>query len=378
MSTTIESTGTELTVLDSRALVAAEVFAPGGVQAILKAIREEVAKKNYDASTPEARAVCRAMAHKIARSKTALDRMGKDLTEEWRERTSKVNEDRRKIEREMDALRDQVRKPLTDWENAEKERVASHEAALEDMATLAISPYASTTEVDDALVRLNAMSTTRAWQEFQQRASDTFADVSDRLNVIRSQKVAAAKAAEEEAERKRLADEAEALRLVQEQQAREERIAAEAAERAKFEAEREAERLRQEEASRAQRAQAEAAERAAAIERRAEQAEKDRQAAQRAARDLEEKIAAEQVEAEARAKRREEAAVEAERRRAETAKRQEAEATAARERNIAHKRTINREAVAALMSITGMAGEDAVGVIAAIAKGQIPNVKISY
>ena len=41
-----------------------------------------------------------------------------------------VNADRKAMRDDLDAFKVEVRKPVTDLENAEKERVAAHEAAL--------------------------------------------------------------------------------------------------------------------------------------------------------------------------------------------------------------------------------------------------------
>ena len=77
---------------------------------------------------------------------------------------------------ELDALKDEVRKPLTDWENAEKERVAAHEAELAEIA--GAGPYTLTNwsilSVEAMRDRLREIETDpRDWQEFAIRAAQT-------------------------------------------------------------------------------------------------------------------------------------------------------------------------------------------------------------
>ena len=162
-------------VLEPRALVPAEVFAPGGVRALLDKIEREVRAVRTDISTPAGRDQVRSLAYKVARSKTALDAMGKGLTDEWRARTDAVNAERRAIRERLDALAEDVRRPLTAWEQAEKDRVAGHERAL---AAMVEAPgYGQAETSADLSLRLEWLRNQprRDWQEFAARAADTLA-----------------------------------------------------------------------------------------------------------------------------------------------------------------------------------------------------------
>ncbi|NDF48041.1 MAG: hypothetical protein EB158_07680, partial [Nitrosopumilaceae archaeon] len=70
-------------------------------------------------------------------------------------------------------------------------------------------------------------------------------------------------------------------------------------------------------------------------------------------------------------------AIQAERDRAEAARLAEAEETRLRESNRAHKAKINGDAVTALVT-AGLSEAAARAAIVAIAKGEVPNVRISY
>lgn len=398
MSETVEA-GTAIALLGERALVATEVFKPGGVRVILDQIKAEVAKVKIDGSTPEGREECRSLAFKIARSKTALDAMGKKLTEDWRKSTTAVNAERNLIEKELDALRDQVRKPLTDWEARDVKRVEAHRDALAELVDLVHVPDPQTIEqIDDALAAASKLVTTRTWEEFQMRASDAFAQVNDALNDFRVKAIQRDKERAEAAER----EEQARLQAVREQEAREARLAAEAAGQARQVAEARAAREATEAAQkaaeeidrreRASHAREDAAKRQAeadrlATERRYEaELEAQRQRSQAAYQGA---LARLQAEERAKAQAAAERAREEERERVRV--QQEADRVAAelREKNVAHQRKINREARDAIEKIVrhGMDAamsksekpiETAQAIVVALAKGEVPHVRISY
>lgn len=353
-----------------KVLTPAVVFAPGGVDEVLGKIRAEVQSIHADISTPAGRATIASVAYKIARSKTALDKMGKTLGEDHYKSWKAITSERARIEKELDALKDDFRKPLTDWENAEKKRVEDHEAALlaiSDAATFAVPPDLGA--IRGRLAALKDMPP-RDWQEFAKRAAEAMADSTARLT---AQLQAAEKQEAERIELERL----RAEQIAREQAERDARIAAEAAEKARLEAETKA------------RAEAEAAERRARQEqerveqekRRAEQAQ--REAEERAAKAERDRIAAEEkakADAEAAAIRAEQAqkvAIEAERKRAADEKAAQEREAAAREANKRHRAKINGEARDALVA-AGLSAVDATAAITAIALGSVPHTRISY
>lgn len=369
IDTTTEAPGVPA-LLETRALVPADVFKPGGVMALLARLEADVRAVKTDISTAIGREQVRSLAYKVTRSKTALDAMGKALTDDARAQIDAVNAERRTIRDFMDALAEDVRRPLTEWENAEKERVAGHERAL--AAMVEAPSYGATETAADLELRLSYLRSypARDWREFAQRAADTLAAEIERTERLL---VAAQKREAEAAELARLrAEEAERARLeaARLQAEREARIAAEAAERAQRQAEeraahaarvaaeqaeaerRAAERLRQEAEERAARAEAEAAETA----RRAEAA----------------RVAAEQ-----KAERDRIAAVEAERQRVAQAEEAVRQSEAARAADRANRGRINTAAAEAI-TLLGLTEKQAKAVVGAIVSGIIPNVSIRY
>lgn len=332
-----------------------EVFStPKGLDAVIDKIEAEVKNIDRDISTEEGRNNIRSIAFKLAKSKTALDKMGKDLTENQRKQIELVNTERKRAWERMEVLQHEIRQPLTDWENAEKDRVALHESALSYINDLGIFEGEPTTaQIFERIKRFTALAP-RKWDEFEARYTYTVKTLSDGL------------AARLEASQKRDAEAAELERLRREEAERkqkehEARIAAEATKAAEEKAtkEAEAERIRTEKAIQDAKDVAEKAERdrMAAIAK----AESDRKAA------------------EEKAKRDSEAAVIRERERVEAAKKAEDAETAKREADTAHRKKINNEALNAINAVLDASKSDmARGIVEAIAKGQIPHVKIIY
>lgn len=306
----------DLAIIPAATLVPAEVFKPGGVDALLASIAEKARAAKPDVSTKQGRGEIASLALKVAKSKTLLDDMGKQLVADWKARSGQVDAERRKVRDFLDALKEEVRAPLTKYEQAEEARIEAHEHSL---AQITEGPgYGSdetAAELADRLAYLRVYPA-RDWQEFAQRAADLLA-----AEVARTEGLHAAAVKRE----------------------------AEAAELARLRAEQE-ERARQE----AARAQAEREARIAT------------EAAEETAR-----------RAEADAKRREQEAIEAERRRVAAARAAEEAEAARRAANTAHKAKVNREVLTALAGC-GVSEEVGKAVITAIVRGEVPHVSIFY
>lgn len=375
------TTGAELTVITAvQAIVPAQFFAPGGSEDVLAALEGEVRKiaSGLDISTETGRAGLASLAYKVARSKTALDDQGKALVVDLKAKAGAIDKERGKVWDRVEALQKEVRKPLTDWENAEKERVAAHEAAL--AAIPESEGYGATETSAELSARLAYLQNypPRDWQEFKDRANKEIAAEMFRTGVLLAR---AEKREAEHREAERLAAEARERAIKEREEAaakaakeEAERKAAEQARIAREAAERERQRVENE------RVQAEA---------RAKQAEAQRVAAeQEAARKLAEaeerrKREAEDAarlakEAQERAERERLAAVEAERQRAAAEKKREAEEAEARAKDKANKAAKHRAILAALVKIG--VPEDPLGkeIVAAITKGEIPHLRIDY
>ncbi|HFF0357544.1 hypothetical protein [Klebsiella quasipneumoniae] len=296
---------------------------------LIELIEKEARSLVPDVTTKKGRDAIASMAHKVARSKTYIDNAGKDLVAELKALPKQIDESRRVVRERLDALKDEVRRPLTEWE-AEQERIKAEEAmnalhaeALE-MNIKFDRELAAKFEADHEMALLMD-------KDFDRERADKAA----------------------EAERQRIAREEEIKRLAEEKAKRE---AAEQAQR-----EIDAAAAREREAilakERAEREQREAAERAEREKQAAVEAER------RKAQEEADRIRRE-------AEQREQARLAEEKRKADEQARREAD--------VKHRKAVGTEIVKALLANTSLTRDQAIEVLTAVKDGRIPHTGISY
>ncbi|HBB9913021.1 TPA: hypothetical protein ACHS94_005200 [Citrobacter freundii] len=296
---------------------------------IIEKIEKEARSLVPDVSTKKGRDAIASMAHKVARSKTYIDNAGKDLVAELKALPKQIDESRRIARERLDALKDEVRRPLTEWE-AEQERIKAEEAA-----------------------RIKA--------EEARKQFESDHEIALLMNDAFDRELAEKKA---EAERQRIAHEEELKRQAAEQAKREaeEKAAAELA----------AAKKREEDAI-AAKAQAELL--AKQAQERAEQEAKD--AAAKAEADKKAAIAAEQRKAQEEADRIKREAEQKEAARLAEEKRI-ADEKARREADVKHRKAVGTEIVNALTANTSISRDQAIEVLKAMMDGLVPRTQINY
>lgn len=372
---------TGLSIIESTAAV--QLFTPGFLDPIVGRVEREAREEaeKLDISTVAGRKAIASLSFKVAKSKTFIDAKRKELVADEKKRLAAIDAEGRTIWNRLEALQEEVRKPLTDWEEADKVRVAALEAKVIAMAGLGTIPYGATTADIYALVgAVNALDMSNM-MEFTSRAE--LAEKQTRT-ALATALAESQRRDEEKLENERLRKEA----VEREQRERDERIAREAREKAEKKSEDDRLRAEQEKFEAEARAkQAEAArieserlaeERRVAAEARAKQEAED--AAKRHADALvqaEERRKREAKAAEERAERERLAAVEAERERVAAEASKVAAEEAARQKDTDHRAAINNAALQAFVAngVMELVGKK---VLKLIAQGKIPNVKVSY
>ncbi|KNH48332.1 hypothetical protein [Pseudomonas lini] len=360
-----------------------------GLEPWLQQIRTEIDGFTPDISTRKGRDAIASMAYKVARSKTALDDVGKKLVADLKEVPKKIDAERKRVRDTLVAWQEEVRRPLNEWQAADDARIDKHNSAIEKIRLTAIDLDGITAEgLADRVAQLEAIALGDGWEEFEAEA----ARAKDKALVILRAALTARRqyeADQAELARRRAEDE------LREQQEREGRIAREAEERTL----REAEQRAQVEREAAARREQELIDSAANAKRTAEKAAADAEAAaelQRRQLKLQAEqaqLAAEQAEANrlAAEQRAEQARIAVEQRAIQAAedarqaeiKRQNEAAdeilrqTAAREADKEHRRKINLEALEAFVK-GGMTEECAKQAITLIASRLIPAISIQY
>ncbi|WP_343499215.1 hypothetical protein [Achromobacter denitrificans] len=344
---------------------------PGGLDPWLDKIRAEVSGHVPDLKTKKGRDAIASLAFKVRKVKTALDGIGKEQVDRLKEIPKKIDAERKRMRETLDALADEVRAPLDQWEQAEEARQQRHQQGIEWFRLRADENRdLDADELRATIADVQARAVDESWEEFEPEAHRVKARALEAL-----QQALAAR-------EKHDADQAELARLraetaAREQKDREERIAREAEEKAR----RDAEAAAQAERDASARREAEARAAADNARRDAELAEQRRIAAEKQA-ELDrlaalerERVAAEQAERE-RIQAAEDARQAEIKRQADAKAAEEAEA-ARREADKAHKGKVNRAALDAFVA-GGMPEDCARQAVTLIAKGLIPNIRITY
>ena len=165
------STGTELNLIPEIENPA-ELFKPGGLDPILQSIEARVREFDLDISTERGRREVASLARKIASSKTFIDDAGKMMVAEWKEQAKVVDRERAKARDFLDRLKDEIRAPLTEFEERDKRRIAAHEAALASLDEYHAESRDYTVESAQAMLVKVAELRQRDWEEFAQRAKN--------------------------------------------------------------------------------------------------------------------------------------------------------------------------------------------------------------
>ncbi|HHL2634087.1 TPA: hypothetical protein ACQ340_003840 [Yersinia enterocolitica] len=320
-----ENTG--LVVIDIKPESYPTLYVTNGLNQYLDQIRQAV-NEVPDVTTAKGRARIASLAASASRSKTAIEKPGREYLRHLKEQPKIIEAELRRFVIECDEIRDETRRPLTEWE-AEQDRLKQEAEAKKKAEQLAA-------EIEVAHEMALLMN-----DAFDRDAKEKAEEV-ERLRKAHEEFIAneAAEKAKREAEEKAKRD-IEAA----EQRERDAKLAQERAEREKLEA--------------------------------TELAERNRIAAeQKAERDKQEAIAAEQRKAQEEADRIKREAQQKEDARLAEDKRVADEA-AARAANVEHKRAINQQAVADLVA-AGIPEECAVQCVKAIAKGQVSAIAITY
>lgn len=318
-------------------------FAQNEVDSIIASIRASALSIAADPSTKKGRDELKSTAYKVAQSKSHLVKLANASIEEARATVNTVTSIRTSMEKQLDALRDEVKRPAIEWEQREEARIESITDRIKQIDDLANGTESlSSNEIKERVEIASNLFEGFDFQEQSNNGSSTHEYVIETLsNAIH----AAIKREADAAELERLRA-LEAARIAAETAARE-------AEEARLVAERKAQR--QAEAERVRKQQEDLrikqAEEAAIIRER-------------------QRIEAEHQEALAREQER----IHAERRKREA----EELAEAKRKADSAHRAKIRTEVEDALRKHVRMSPSDATLSVEMIERGMIPHITITF
>lgn len=341
---------------------AIELYEGGVLDAVLDKIEEKARAHNPDVSTRKGREAIRSNAALVTGSKTYLFKLGKDLTEDHRAKVKSTNDVRNRMEERLNTLKDEVRKPLTDYEQAEKENAARIRATIDEIKNASSAEHADKPAecLRDRMKEISSIKIDDSFGDFENEALIEMEKSINRFNDM----IAASE--KREADEKELAE----LRIQQAERDEKERKEKEA----QYQKDRD-DQIRKEAEDKANR---EAAEEQARVnreiedQRNAERVEQERK--DREAKETQERLEREKQDAENRA----EMARMEERQRIEREQEQIRLDAEKREADTKHKAKINNAAVDALVKHAGLTKEQAKSAVKVIAQGKIATVSIHY
>lgn len=332
-----------------------ELFTAKTLDTAITKIETDIRSIHTDISTKKGRDDVISLSVKVRDSKTLVEKVRKKLGEDLREELDGINSVGKEAVTRLQNLQDEVRLPVTEFENAEKERVDNHKMMISEIVETSIlegNDIITVEVIENAIKQAYDLYSNREWEEFTQKAQETHEEVTQ----ILSEKLIALKThLAEQAELEQL----RADKAIQDQKDRDAQIAKDAKTQADGEAKILLDKIK--------------ADKAKAI-----QGKKD--AVAKAKQDIKDfdartKKAAEDADIA------QQKAVDDERQRIADEKQAEIDAEAKRALNTKHKDGINNEALPALIHTLNKEGtpeDHAKEIIIAIATGQVPHISIKY
>lgn len=105
----------------------------GFIDQITEQAKDQAAK--FDTTTAKGRKDIASIAYAVAKAKTSLDNHGKELVSDAKKKIKIVDNERKAVRDELDALRDEIRWPVTQFEEAEAARKTEADAIISKCMT---------------------------------------------------------------------------------------------------------------------------------------------------------------------------------------------------------------------------------------------------
>lgn len=212
-------------LIDIEKIKPEEFFTATGFEITLARITADVRSVVVDIKTERGRKDLASLAHKIARSKTAIDERGKEFVSVLKEKSKVVDEARKIIRDQLDALKEEIRRPLTEIEEAEKKRIEQQKNKLKSIKGVLYCAWGDPIIILDQIKILENMNESDFDEQFKQEFLSSKKEAIELLNRRHGEII---EAAAKEVEIARLKKEAAERATIE----REKRIAEEAAHRA--------------------------------------------------------------------------------------------------------------------------------------------------
>ena len=151
---------------------------------VVEAIEQQAGSIVFDITTKAGQETCRNIAATVAKAKVAIDNAGKTKKEEYTVFTKRIDGDRNLAKTRLQALQDAIRQPLTDMENAEKQRKEMLENRLNNLENYFDVYNVTAAAVQQAITTLQNTSIDESWEEYQSIAAAKKSQELDRLQTL--------------------------------------------------------------------------------------------------------------------------------------------------------------------------------------------------
>lgn len=185
----------ELALIVAEELKPEVVFTTQGMDDLLKKI--EITAKSFviDSSTDEGRSEIKSLAYRVARSKTIIDELGKKYYEKAKKIVDDTNAQRKTAREFLDALKDEIRKPVTEWEEEQEklrlEKIKQEEARITGIRAMIaditlqgenIGYDETTIDLEQRLIRLDNLVVDTKFMEFFDEALTVKKTTMEKIN----------------------------------------------------------------------------------------------------------------------------------------------------------------------------------------------------
>lgn len=149
---------------------------PGSLEPYLEHIRASV-NEVPDLTTKKGRDRIASLAASVSRSKTAVEKPGRAFLKHLKESVKPVETNLRSFVNGCDQLRDDVRKPLTDWEEEQKARAQRLQAMVDEFGDqvqsmrqtlLSIDVHEREAFIDEIIAEVQETPVDESFEDFQE------------------------------------------------------------------------------------------------------------------------------------------------------------------------------------------------------------------
>ena len=172
MNTKTAETGTDLALAPSRELVSNFPTAEQISELVaLTRAEAKIAAAKFDVNTATGRLNIISVSVTVRDKKVKLRKAADKSKVEHQDIIKEINEGKKTVEDELQEVQDEIRKPVTDWEDTERARVDDLKYRLGEISVGYFSSDNSSTEISDYIDGMTAIVIDDTWQEYQGEAA---------------------------------------------------------------------------------------------------------------------------------------------------------------------------------------------------------------